>query len=118
MQALGRDLPRFQALGAEVLGVSYDDSGTQHRFAVHCRAAFPFLSDDGGHVAKQYHSDGGFWPFHFANRRTFLIDPSGTIRGVYDGMPDDVRILRDLKALVGPMPAPNRPLEDRLKRPG
>lgn len=99
MQGLGRDLPKFQALGAEVYGVSYDNSKTQHAFAIHCAANFPFLSDD-GHVAARYDSAGSFGPFKIAKRRTFVVDHAGTIRFVYDGVPDDARILRDLATLA------------------
>ena len=99
MKALGRDLPRFEALDAQVLGVSYDDPSTQHDFARHCAAAFPFLSDTGGKVARAYGADGGFGPFQFANRVAFLVDPSGKVARVYAGMPDDERILKDLQAL-------------------
>jgi len=99
MKALGRDLPRFEALGAQVLGVSYDEPSTQRDFARHCAAAFPFLSDTGGKVARAYGADGGFGPFQFANRVAFLIDPEGLVARVYTGMPDDARILADLEAL-------------------
>jgi peroxiredoxin Q/BCP len=102
MQGLGRDLPAFKALGAVVLGISYDDAKTQHHFAIHCAANFPFLSDDGGKVAVLYQSNGGFLAFHFAKRRTFLIDGVGVVKKVYNGMPDDARILADLKALENP----------------
>lgn len=99
MKGFGRDLPKFQALGAQVVGISYDEPSTQHRFAVHCTAAFPFLSDEGGRVAEKYRSAGGMGPFRFATRRTFLVDPEGVIRRVYDGMPDNQRLLADLRDL-------------------
>lgn len=101
MEGLGRDLSKFEALGAQVLAVSYDDPSTQHRFAFHCAANFPFLSDRGGKVAARYDSVGGFGFFHFAKRRTFLIDAHGIVRDIYDGMPDDARILNDLRGLGG-----------------
>lgn len=100
MKGFGRDLPRFQALGAQVLGISYDDRRTQQRFAVHCAASFPFLSDEGGKVAEQYRTAGGFGPLRFAQRRTFVVDGAGLVRFVYDGMPDNARILRDLESIV------------------
>lgn len=82
-----------------VLGVSYDDSQTQARFAIHCAANFPLLSDRDGVVAGRYDDASGFGPFRFAGRKTFLIDGHGIVRHVYDGMPDDARILADVKKL-------------------
>lgn len=99
MTEFGRELPKFHALDAEVIGVSYDTPETQRKFAVHCAAPFPFLSDEGGKVAEQYRTGGGFGPIKFANRRTFLIDRGGVIRGIYDGMPDMPKILKDLESL-------------------
>jgi peroxiredoxin Q/BCP len=99
MKGFGRDLSQFQALDAEIFGISYDTPETQHRFAVHCAADFPFLSDSGGKVAKQFEAAGGFGPIKFAKRRTIVIDRQGIIRFIYDGMPDNRRILADLKNL-------------------
>ncbi|MNY00680.1 putative peroxiredoxin bcp [compost metagenome] len=99
MTDFGRELAKFHALGAEVIGVSYDTPETQRKFALHCAASFPFLSDEGGKVADQYHTGGGFGPFKFASRRTFVIDRSGIIRSVQDGMPDMPKLLKDLEGL-------------------
>src|ERR1700737_220503 len=99
MQGLGRDLPKYAALHTQILGISYDDTATQHKFALHCAAAFPFLTDQGGVVAKAYASNGQFGPFKLPKRRTFLIDRTGLVRHVYEGMPDTARILAALKPL-------------------
>lgn len=99
MKALGRDLPKLQALDTQVLGVSYDTPETLGKFAVHCAADFPFLSDAGGKVAEAYQTGGGFLMVKFPKRRAFLIDLQGVIRHVYDGMPDHARIFKDLEAL-------------------
>lgn len=99
MQTLGKDLPKFKALSTQVLGISYDTPETLGKFAVHCAADFPFLSDEGGKIAKQYDSAGGMLMVKLPKRRAFLIDKAGTIRQVYDGMPDHARIFKDLSAL-------------------
>lgn len=104
MKGFGRDLPKFQSLGAQVLGISYDDKDTQHRFAVHCAAPFPFLSDKAGQVAEQYRTAGGIGPFRFAMRRTYVVDADGIIRFVYEGMPNNAKILADLESLSLPTP--------------
>lgn len=99
MQDLGKDLPKFKALSTQVLGVSYDTPETLGKFAVHCAADFPFLSDEGGKIAEQYQSAGGMLMMKMAKRRAFLIDKAGTIRHVYDGMPDHAQVFKDLEAL-------------------
>jgi peroxiredoxin Q/BCP len=98
MIAFGKDKKQFDAAGAQILGISYDDSKKQHEFAVHCAADFPFLSDD-GKVAKLYGDEKSFMGFKMAGRRTVVVDKAGVVRFVYDGMPDDEKILADLKTL-------------------
>jgi peroxiredoxin Q/BCP len=99
MQDLGKDLPKFKELSTQVLGISYDTPETLGKFAVHCAAEFPFLSDEGGKIAQQYDSAGGMLMVKLPKRRAFLIDKAGTIRQVYEGMPDHARIFKDLEAL-------------------
>lgn len=99
MTLMGKDFAKFQALHAQVLGISYDNAKTQHDFATHCAAAFPFLSDDGGHVATAYGDATSTFGFQHAGRRTFVVDRKGVIRFVYDGMPDDAKVLADLATL-------------------
>ncbi|MDB5098106.1 MAG: peroxiredoxin [Cyanobacteria bacterium RYN_339] len=98
MITFGKDKKKFDALGAQILGISYDDSKKQHEFAVHCAADFPFLSDD-GKVAKLYGDEKAMVGFKYAGRRTVVIDKAGLVRFVYDGMPDNAKILADLKTL-------------------
>jgi peroxiredoxin len=97
MKALGRDLPKFTALHTQVLGISYDAVTRNHDFALHCAADFPFLSDDST-VATKYEDAKSFVGFKVAGRRTVLIDRKGLVRRIYDGMPDDDQILKDLAA--------------------
>ena len=99
MQDLGKDLSKFKALDTQVLGISYDTPETLGKFAVHCAADFPFLSDDGGKVAQKFDAAGGMLMVKMAKRRAFLIDKAGTIRHVYEGMPDHATIFKDLEAL-------------------
>lgn len=99
MKALGQDLPKFKALETQVLGVSYDTPETMNKFAVHCAADFPFLTDEGGKIAEKYQAAGGLLMLKLPKRRTYLIDKQGVIRQIYDGMPDHARIFKDLEAL-------------------
>lgn len=71
-----RDLERFHAAGAEVVGVSADDPDSHIAFCSEEGLAFPLLSDPGGLVSQRY----GSWLAPFSQRHTFLIDPSGLLR--------------------------------------
>lgn len=75
----------FQAkkLGAEILGVSIDNTDSHAAFAKKYSLPFPLLADRDGVVAKQYDSLFGIWPLRFARRHTFLIDPQGKIAKIY-----------------------------------
>ncbi|MBM3267107.1 MAG: peroxiredoxin [Candidatus Sericytochromatia bacterium] len=94
MKAFTADYEKFQQVGAEILGVSQDQVGTQRKFRIHCATPFPLLSDAGGKVARAY---GVAMPVIGVSRRvTFLIDRQGVVRHVADGMPDDAALLEVL----------------------
>jgi peroxiredoxin Q/BCP len=67
--------------GAQVVGVSTDDSATQKRFRDENQLPFPLLSDKGGKVAKQY----GGTLLGFANRATFVVERDGKVAEIVTG---------------------------------
>jgi peroxiredoxin Q/BCP len=71
-----RDLARFHALNAEVVGVSADDTEAHLSFCGSEGLSYPLLSDPGGRVSQRY----GSWLPPFSARHTFLIDPDGVLR--------------------------------------
>ncbi|WP_216903198.1 peroxiredoxin [Synechococcus sp. CCY 9618] len=71
-----RDLARFHARNAEVVGVSADDTEAHLSFCGSEGLAYPLLSDPGGQVSQRY----GSWLAPFSARHTFLIDPDGVLR--------------------------------------
>lgn len=71
-----RDINKFRALNAMVVGVSADDADSHADFCGSEGLTYPLLSDPGGLVSKAY----GSWLPPFSQRHTFLIDPSGTLR--------------------------------------
>jgi thioredoxin-dependent peroxiredoxin len=72
--------PDLVALGAEVVGVSADDLGTQCDFAREQRIEFPLLADPERRICSAY---GVLWPIIARARRvTFLIDEQGVIEHV------------------------------------
>jgi thioredoxin-dependent peroxiredoxin len=70
-------------LGAEVLGVSADDTSSHEKFAGKYGLNFPLLADDGAVIAKAYGAYGQKNMYGKISegimRKTFLIDPNGEI---------------------------------------
>lgn len=95
MRAFAADFKKFEAAGAQILGVSQDDPKTQGRFKLHCAAPFPLLSDQGGKVANAY---GIAAPLGLTRRTTFLIDERGIVRAIVPGMPDNASLLATLRS--------------------
>ncbi|UPM50575.1 peroxiredoxin [Synechococcus sp. A10-1-5-1] len=71
-----RDLQRFHALNAEVVGISADDTDSHKEFCGSEALTYPLLSDPGGQISKRY----GSWIPPFSQRHTFLIDPEGVLK--------------------------------------
>jgi len=78
------DLQQLTALGAEVVGVSLDDSSSHAAFAGRYHLPFPLLADKSSDVAARYGVLLNLGLFKVAKRYTFLIDPHGKISKVYD----------------------------------
>jgi peroxiredoxin Q/BCP len=77
-----------QASGAAVFGVSPDPAASHQKFRTKYRLPFPLLSDPDHSVAEAY----GAWgqksmygrKYEGILRTTFLIDPAGTVRRVFE----------------------------------
>lgn len=81
--AYGREIAKFEAAGAQVLGISLDTQERNRKFAEQAGANFPLLCDTEKRVAKAY---GVLHFTHlFANRVTFVIDKDGIIRHIDEG---------------------------------
>ena len=86
------------------MGASYDPPGDNRLFSDDQQLPFALLSDEDGAVADVYGTrrpSASRWA-KVPERRTFLIDPAGTVRAVYDvtdvhAHPGDV--LDDLRRL-------------------
>jgi thioredoxin-dependent peroxiredoxin len=78
----------LRELGAEVLGVSGDDTASHEKFAGKFGLNFPLLADDGAAIAKIYGAYGQKnmfgKTFDGILRKTFLIDPNGKIIKSWD----------------------------------
>ncbi len=96
------DLAQLTALGAQVLGISVDDTASHAKFAAKYNLPFPLLADEGGKVARAYGAFADWGVFTYAKRYTFLIDPKGAIAKTYlkvDTSKHSADIIADLKQL-------------------
>jgi len=78
-----RDLAKFEAAGAVILGVSVDTPDSHKKFCTKEGLTFRLLADPEHKVVDAYGSLGHFGPMTIANRNTFLIDPQGRIVKVW-----------------------------------
>lgn len=85
MEAHGfqRDLEKYAALNAVVLGVSVDSVSSHKKFCTQDSLTFNLLADPGMKVVREYGSLGSFGPWVMAKRYTFLISPDGKIAEVW-----------------------------------
>lgn len=77
------DLNALSKMGAQVVGVSVDDTDSHAEFAKKYHLPFPLLADKDGQVAARYGALLNLGLLRFAKRYTFLVDPQGKIAKVY-----------------------------------
>jgi peroxiredoxin Q/BCP len=97
------DLHLLTALGAQVVGVSVDDSASHKKFADKYHLPFPLLADQDAAVARSYGALSDLLVVKYAKRYTFLIDPQGKIAKAYlqvDTSRHSKEIVDDLTRLV------------------
>jgi thioredoxin-dependent peroxiredoxin len=74
-----RDLAKYEAAHAVVLGVSVDTAESHKSFCTKEGLHFKLLSDPKGTVSAQYGSTMDFKGETYAARNTFIVDPEGKI---------------------------------------
>jgi peroxiredoxin Q/BCP len=97
------DLHALTALGAQIVGVSVDDSASHKKFAEKYHLPFPLLADQDAAVARSYGALSDLLVVKYAKRYTFLIDPQGKIAKIYlqvDTSRHSKEIVDDLTRLV------------------
>jgi peroxiredoxin len=93
-------MPRYQALGASVIGVSHDDMATLGKFSVsECQSKFPVASDSSRAIMKSYDAALGFLT-SYADRVSYVVAPDGRIAFVYSALDPDEHVSRTLKAVA------------------
>ena len=97
------DLHALTAMGAQILGVSVDDTDSHRKFAEKYHLPFPLLADNKGEVANSYGALTNLGVIRLAKRYTFLINPDGEIARIYlsvDTSRHSKQIIEDLSALI------------------
>jgi peroxiredoxin Q/BCP len=96
-----RDLTKYRAANAVVLGVSVDSVDSHKQFCAKDSLSFTLLSDSDKKVVSEYGSLGNYAGFKIAKRNTFLIDPQGKIVKVWTGVDPSHHSEEVLTALDG-----------------
>lgn len=96
-----RDLSKYRAANAVVLGVSVDSVDSHKQFCAKDSLSFTLLSDSEKKVVSEYGSLGNYAGFKIAKRNTFLIDPQGKIVKVWTGVDPSHHSEEVLAALDG-----------------
>ncbi|XP_045816810.1 peroxiredoxin Q, chloroplastic [Trifolium pratense] len=74
---------KFKKAGAQVVGISGDDSASHKAFATKYRLPFTLLSDQGNKVRKEWGVPGDFFG-SLPGRETYVIDKNGVVQLVYN----------------------------------
>jgi len=80
LNSYNHDLAEFEALDAQVLGISAQSVESHDKFSGKHGFKFPLLSDGDKAVAGAY---GTLGPLGFPRRSVFIVDGGGTIRYVH-----------------------------------
>ena len=94
------DLPKYESLDTQVLGVSVDVPGALSAFAEKLGLTYPLLSDFSRDTVKKYgvmYDDPNEARFRMAKRAYFVIDKQGIIR--YQHVMQEARHLLDPKEI-------------------
>ena len=89
----------FLEAGAEVVGVSIDDTESHWKFAEHRQLPYILLSDPDLAVHKMYGADSSFFGLLRA-RISFVIDQSGVVRHVFDSHLQPTRHVRETLSVI------------------
>lgn len=95
------DLPKFESLDTQVLGVSVDHIGAQKAFAEKMGLTYPLLDDFSRDTVKKYgvmetNPNSAF--FRYAKRAYFIIDKQGVIRYIH--VMHDIRHMLDTAEIL------------------
>src|ERR1700751_453788 len=78
-----RDLAKYDAKNAVILGVSVQDAKSHQEFCAKESLTFKLLADTKKEVSEKYDSVMNLGVVKLSSRHTFLIDPTGVVRRVW-----------------------------------
>jgi thioredoxin-dependent peroxiredoxin len=81
-----RDLAKYDAANAVILGVSVDTAESHKEFCTKEGLNFKLLSDSGAKVSEQYGSTMEYNGAKLSARNTFIIDPQGKVAKVFENV--------------------------------
>ena len=93
----------FKAIGAEVVGISIDDTESHKEFSEKYELPFKILSDTDGSVTRTYEAIRDLKLFKWAKRESFLINPEGIVVKHYKKVVPEThtqQVLEDLKTYM------------------
>jgi len=91
--------PKFEALGATVIGVSHDPIDKLNKFSVsECRNKLAVASDADGSIMKNYDAVLAAKP-EYANRTSYVIAPTGQIIYSYTELKPDQHVENTMAAV-------------------
>jgi peroxiredoxin Q/BCP len=93
----------FQAIGANVVGISVDDVDSHKEFSEKYKLPFTLLADVGGKTCAEYGVLRDFKLMKVARRQSFIIAPDGTIAKHYEEVDPETHtqeVLTDLDSLM------------------
>ena len=79
-----RDLAKYEAVNAVILGVSVDTAESHKEFCAKEGLNFKLLSDTDAKVSEQYGSVMEYNGAKLSARNTFIIDPQGKVAKVFE----------------------------------
>ena len=79
-----RDLAKYEAVNAVILGVSVDTAESHKEFCAKEGLNFKLLSDTDAKVSEQYGSVMEYNGAELSARNTFIIDPQGKVAKVFE----------------------------------
>ena len=96
------NIHQFRAIGADVVGISVDDSSSHREFSDKYQLPFTLLADEGGKVCDEYGVLRDFKVAVLASRQSFLVSPDGVIAKHYADVDPETHtqeVLSDIRAL-------------------
>ena len=105
------DLPKYESLDTQVLGVSVDHIGAQKAFAEKLGLTYPLLDDFSRDTVQKYgamETDPKSVFFRYAKRAYFIIDKQGIVR--YKHIMDEPGHLLDSETILAEVEKAVKPL--------